>query len=492
MKSELRKIWYSGLRLFVLLTIIPVFGGCSLLGHPANTVKKEVKEPAPAVERYDGEKSREIAYIYTARKELSLTFNGMGDRETMTALLDELDAYGVKATFFLPGMRVAEEPEIAKAILARGHEIENNTLSQLDMNGLDYDSIYKEIRLANEVIERETGIQPRYIRTRSGVYPEDVPLAAAHLGMKAVVSYNINPKDRDMQSAEEIGEYVARYMSRGGIISMNTDINPEIVAAVKYIAQAADDIGYQLITLDELVENGGIRKSLEEIPGYDAAHINPDYNDANYELVYKVNTDRKEVALTFDDFGSDKTVTQILDILEEYDVKATFFLRAKGVEDNPNLARAMLEGGHDVANHSYSHPVVTTLTPEELQEDIVKAHQVITEAIQEPPVMLFRPPTGVVDDLRAKAIAAAGYPIIAMYDVTTLDWDTSNTADDIVNGVMSKTEEGSVILLHMLDDLHTIEALPRVLTGLKDKGYTFVKMADMIEDHNYAAGERKS
>lgn len=123
----------------------------------------------------------------------------------MTALLDELDAHGVKATFFLPGVRVAEEPDIAKAIAARGHEIENNTLNQLDMSTLDYDGIYKEIQLANEVIERETGVKPRYVRTRSGDYPEDVPLAAAHLGMKAVVSYNINPRDRDMQSAEEIG-----------------------------------------------------------------------------------------------------------------------------------------------------------------------------------------------------------------------------------------------------------------------------------------------
>ena len=92
-------------------------------------------------------------------------------------------------------------------------------------------------------------------------------------------------------------------------------------------------------------------------------------------------------------------------------------------------------------------------------QDVVKAHQVITEAIQRP-VMLFRPPTGVVDDERAKALAVAGYPAIAMYDVTTLDWDISNSADDIVNGVMTKTQKGSVILLHMLDDIHTIEALP--------------------------------
>jgi peptidoglycan/xylan/chitin deacetylase (PgdA/CDA1 family) len=95
--------------------------------------------------------------------------------------------------------------------------------------------------------------------------------------------------------------------------------------------------------------------------------------------------------------------------------------------------------------------------------------------------MLFRPPTGVVDDQTGKVIAATGYKVIAMYDVTTLDWDSKNSAKDIVNGVLTQTQNGSVILLHMLDDIHTIEALPVVLESLKSKGYTFVKMVEMVK-----------
>lgn len=434
------------------------------------------------IQRYTGEKSREISFVYTARRELSLTFNGMGDQDTMTRLLNELDEYDIKATFFLPGMRVAEEPDIAREIMSRGHEIENNTLNQLDMLNMNYEQIYKEIKLSNDVIEQETGIRPHYVRTKSGDYPGDLPLVAAQLGMDAVVSYNINPRDRDMQDAKAIGDYVKQYIHRGGIISLNTDINPEVIPSIPYIVEAAEEIGYTLVTLDQLIQNGGERKPLEQIAGYDAAKLNLDYQDADYRLIYQVDTDQQHVALTFDDWGSDKTVTRILDILAEKKVKATFFLRAKGVEDNPNLARAMVVGGHDVANHSYSHPVVTSLTPEALQEDIVKAHQVITEAIQQQPVMLFRPPTGVVDEERAKAISAAGYPDIAMYDVTTLDWDANNSAEDIVNGVMKQTGKGSVILLHMLDDIHTIEALPEIIDNLQSKGYSFVKMADLIKE----------
>ncbi|WP_289138482.1 polysaccharide deacetylase family protein [uncultured Brevibacillus sp.] len=464
----------------VIMMAVGLLSGCSMFGEKEEA-SQTVEPPVEKITRYTGEMSKVIPYVYTARKELSLTFNGMGDPKMMAQILNELDANHIKATFFLPGMRVAEEPNIARDILARGHDIQNNTLNQLDMKKLSYEQIYKEIQLSNEVIKKETGVEPRFVRTKSGDYTDDVRLAAAHLGMAGVVTYNINPKDRDMKDAKAIGDYVTRYISRGGIVSLNTDINPEVIPSIKLIAKAAEDIGYKFIPLSELVKNGGERKPLEQIPGYDAVKVNPNYQNARYKLVYKAETNKKQVALTFDDWGSDKTVTKILDILAEHDVKATFFLRAAGVENNPNLARAMVEGGHDVANHSYSHPVVTTLTPEELQKDLVKAHQVITEAIQQQPVMLFRPPTGVVDDQTGKVIAGVGYHDIAMYDVTTLDWDNKNKASDIVNGIMTKTENGSVILLHMLDDIHTIEALPIALEGLKKKGYTFVKMADLIK-----------
>ncbi|MNO29876.1 Peptidoglycan-N-acetylglucosamine deacetylase [compost metagenome] len=480
--KQINKFW----RMTTMILVFSLISGCGWIGGEKGSGGENADDPSKelVVERYTGEKSREIPFVYTSKKELSLTFNGMGDKATMISLLDELDKYGIKATFFLPGMRVAEEPDIANEIVDRGHEIENNTLNQLDMSKMDYEQIYKELKYTNDVIQKETGVSPKYVRSKSGDFSDDLLLVTAQLGMKAVVSYNINPKDRDMKSAKEIGEYVEKYISRGAIISLNTDINPEVIASIRYIANAAKEIGYQLIPLDQLVDNGGVRKPLEQIPGYDAAKMNPDYENQKYELIYKVNTKNRHITLTFDDFGSDKTVTKILDILAEHDVKATFFLRAKGVESNPNLARAMVAEGHEVANHSYTHPVVTSLTPEELQKDLVKAHQVITEAIQEQPVMLFRPPTGVVDDERAKAIAAVGYPEIAMYDVTTLDWDASNSADDIVNKIMESTGKGSVILLHMLDDIHTIEALPRVLEGLKSKGYTFVKMSELIKEHD--------
>ncbi|MCI3922749.1 polysaccharide deacetylase family protein [Paenibacillus sp. TRM 82003] len=466
----------SGLLGWTLAALL-MLSGCGLSASPA----EEPASSLPSFMRYEGEMAPAIDSVYTTRKEIALTFNGLGDAETMRRLLNKLDEHGMKATFFLPGMRVAEEPEIPEEILRRGHEVGNNTLNRLDMSSLDYESVYEEIRLTNEIIEEKLGVVPKFVRTKTGDYTDEVRLATAQLGMRGVASYSINPRDWDGKSAEAIGSYFWEHMRRGGILSLNTDMNPDVVPALDRIAEAVDDVGYKLVPLSELVDRGGVRKPLEEIPGYDAASLNSDYRGANYDLVYSVDTDRKQVALTFDDWGSERTLSKLLDILHAYDVKATFFLRANGTEHTPNMARAMVEEGHEVANHTYSHPVLPKLTAERIQEEVVRAHRVITEAIQQQPSMLLRPPTGAIDSESAQAVAATGYTMIAQYDVTTFDWDPNVTAETIFNEVMTQTGPGSVILLHMLDDIHTLEALPAILEGLREKGYTIGTFSELLQ-----------
>lgn len=476
-------VWRRGLAWLKVPLIVAVAASLASCGWIRGAGDDQNEEPAPTkteAVRYEGEPSKVIPFVYTGGRELSLTFNGMADEETMERLLDELDKYNVKATFFVPGMRVAEEPALAQEIVRRGHEIENNTLNRLDMTNLPYDKVYREIHLANQIIERETGNKPQYVRTKSGDYTDDIRLAAAQEGMKAVVVYSLFLHNWQGESEQEKYLYIRKYMTRGGIVTIDTEEFDSAIEAIPMIVKAASEVGYKLIPMEQLISHGGERKPLEQLPGYDLVRINANYEHTKYRLIYDQQTDKKQIALTFDDWGTDYTVTKILDILDQYKVKATFFARAKGVEANPNLARAIVEEGHDIANHSYSHPVVTTLSADDLQKDVVKAYQVIMEAIQQQPTMLFRPPTGEIDAHTAEVIAAVGYPNIALYDVTALDWDSNNSANDIVNSIMKQTEKGSVILLHMLDDIHTLEALPVVIEKLKSEGYTFVKMADLI------------
>ncbi|GIQ69804.1 polysaccharide deacetylase family protein [Xylanibacillus composti] len=419
--------------------------------------------------------------VYTSRKRVALTFNGMADLDTMTRLLQELDKHQMRATFFLPGMRVAEEPDVVGMIAEAGHEIANNTLDQLDMSSWSAEQIVEDLQLTNELIERETGLSPRYVRTRSGDYTDEMRRAAKALGMEAVIGASINPRDRDGQSAAEIGAYVDRFLHRGAVILLNTHLNPEIVDAIGHIAEAVERQGFVAVPLGELMGEGTVRKALEEIPGHDAAQLNLDYANTDYLYITSLPNGENKIALTFDDWGSEKTINHILETLASYNVKSTFFLVGDGVERNPNLARAILDEGHEIANHTHSHKVVTTLSPEELQEDVVKAHRVLTEALQEQPLMLFRPPTGEIDENASRIIAATGYRTIVNYDVTALDWDVNNRAEDIVSTILERTVDGSIILLHLHDHIHTPEALPDVIEGLQDRGFTFVKVTELLE-----------
>lgn len=435
----------------------------------------------PQIVQYTGSPSDAVSMVYTTKRELALTFNGMADKATMKKLLDLLDTYKIKATFFLPGMRVAEEPDIAKLIAARGHEIENNTLNRLDMKKLPYDQMVKEIKLSNDVIYKKTGVKPLYMRTMLGDYTNNVRLAAAQGGMKAVVGTSLFLHNWENETPLQKSNYIRKYINRGGIIALDTQENKTITESVKLIAEGAKNVGYQFVRLDKLMRDGGKRKPLQQIPGWNAALINTNYAAATYNVMYNKQDDpKKEVALTFDDWGSDYTVTKILDVLSSYKVKATFFLRADGVERNPNLARAIAEDGHDVGNHTYSHPVITTITPAQIQQEIVKAHKIITEAIQQQPTMLFRPPTGVGSESTLKVVGATGYHNIANFDVDPEDFDKSRTAAQIVQTIKDGTKNGSVVLLHMLDDKHTIEALPSIITTLRDQGYTFVRMSELM------------
>ncbi|WP_245823433.1 polysaccharide deacetylase family protein [Metabacillus halosaccharovorans] len=450
----------------------------TLTGCAFKKSEPEITAVSPKMEIPQKEKEAKpaITQIATTEKKMALTFNGLSDKETMLNLLEELDRLGIKSTFFLQGMRVAEDPELAKEILARGHTIQNNTLNHVLPNKLNYEEAYVEVALANKIFQEHLNIQPSYIRSRSGDSSQSLEEAAAQLDMQ-VISNTINPQDSKMQSAEDIAAYIKQFSNRGAIIQLNTYINPEVIRAIKLIYNDAVASGYTLTTFEE-VEKGNYLT--EEKPSTNHLAVNPDYEESKPTIIHKFSTKDKEIALTFDDWASDEGISKVLDILDTYHIKSTFFLIGTGVEKNPQLAKLIVERGHEVASHSYSHKVVTEMDPLDLQEDIVKNDQVLSYALQEKPVNYFRPTQGILDTKSAKAITATGIDYIIQYDVTSLDWDMSRSDQEIFNRVVDRVEPGSIITMHILDKSHTVTVLPSIIENLQQKGYTFRTISEMI------------
>lgn len=198
--------------------------------------------------------------------------------------------------------------------------------------------------------------------------------------------------------------------------------------------------------------------------------------------IYCVETDKKQVAISFDAaWGNDDTQT-LIDILKEYDVPATFFVVGSWVDKYPESVKALADAGHQIQNHSNTHPHMPQLSKAQMKDELESCNNKIEAATGVRPTLL-RPPYGDYDNALIETTESIGMKTI-QWSVDSLDWKDSSTADSICKRVTSKVCPGSIVLFHNDAD-HTPEALPTILKCLKDDGFEFVFISDLIYKENY-------
>lgn len=197
--------------------------------------------------------------------------------------------------------------------------------------------------------------------------------------------------------------------------------------------------------------------------------------------IYSVGTDEKKIAISFDAaWGNDHT-RPILDILDDYGFKTTFFLVKFWAEKYSEDVSEIGKRGHEVQNHSATHPDLTTLSPEMITREIEDTGAVIEEITGVKPD-LFRPPFGAYDNKVIETLEGLGYKVI-QWSVDSLDWKEIS-ADQIVERVLSRIEPGSIVLFHN-DATYVEEYLPRILDEVKARGYEVVPIGQLIYRENY-------
>jgi peptidoglycan-N-acetylglucosamine deacetylase len=181
--------------------------------------------------------------------------------------------------------------------------------------------------------------------------------------------------------------------------------------------------------------------------------------------------------MTFDD-GPNKTLTpKLLDILATHHIKATFFVIGENAADHPEILKQAVGEGHEIANHSWSHPNLGKMSDEAVRRELRKTDDTISAAIGSRPT-LFRPPYGSITTRQKHWIHDEfGYRIIT-WDVDPLDWKRPG-ASVVCNRILKETRAGSIILSH---DIHpgTIEAMPATFTQLQAKGFKFVTVTELL------------
>lgn len=193
-------------------------------------------------------------------------------------------------------------------------------------------------------------------------------------------------------------------------------------------------------------------------------------------------TRRKLIALTFDDAPDTVHTEKVLDILKKYKVKATFFLVGFKMERHPEVTERIYEEGHDVGNHSYSHPNFTEYSSQSIfKEQILKTEKLFQETLGVRPKMI-RPPYGQIRDGQIRQLEKKGYKIIN-WSVDSFDWHPKkNAPQNIIERVLDYIHPGAVVLLHAggLNKENTIEALPKLIIALKNNGYQFATLEDLL------------
>jgi peptidoglycan/xylan/chitin deacetylase (PgdA/CDA1 family) len=195
-------------------------------------------------------------------------------------------------------------------------------------------------------------------------------------------------------------------------------------------------------------------------------------------------SDRRQVALTFDDGPNPPYTQQVLDILRAYDAKATFFVEGEAAAAHPDVVKQESELGMAVGSHSYAHSEDLVLAGSADFEADLKRAEVVLEGILAYRPRLYRAPYGHTSDTMLRGLYRAGYVSIG-WDIDSQDW-SDVTSDQIVENVLSEAHPGGIVLLHdgglgggNPNRTATLEALPRILEGLRQQGYELVTVPDL-------------
>ena len=197
--------------------------------------------------------------------------------------------------------------------------------------------------------------------------------------------------------------------------------------------------------------------------------------------IYRVRTDEKKIAISFDcAWGVDYT-DALLSVMEKEQVKCTFFMVEFWTEKHPDYVKKIFDAGHEIGTHSATHPYMSKLDKTAIERELYSSSMAI-EKITGKKVEVFRPPYGDYDNLLIDTAYSMGLYTI-QWDVDSLDWKDLS-AKEILNRVVSRVKSGSIVLFHN-QGLHTAQALPNIIKTLKSEGYEFVPIGELIYRDNY-------
>lgn len=509
----------------------------------------------------------QIDMVYTTERAAALTFYGISHREALDHVLTAMQRLGAQGTFFVSEADIQERPDAIKAIIDAGHEI---GAAILPKQGLDYASVCEQLYVVDDLMSQRFGVN---IQLASQVYDTvtaEVREAVSAMGLRLIGYSTVIDTSGSRGGAQTLiqtlfksADYTIR---RGqilyfrmdysqldsnlaaqvlqqlytGVLQNTANITNGAVYALKGVSRLLNGAGTYLYPVPDshLLPGVGNKifagqlqnlSAVKQSAFIGARYIgNPDVSTVNQlpgfakkelsmlDITGKINTKGANVIfLTFDDWGTDRSINRLLDVLQKHQVKATFFIRTAYVNANPNLLRAIGAQGHDIGSHTENHLPLANytadntfegLTPAQLQalrQDVVLSHQTLRRIVgdmkneQGRPVLttLFRPPTLAVSKQGLETIFDCGYTYSVSGDFSTGDYgvDSAQTLfNHLTQGMaisgqdqLRQISAGSIVVMHMSDTARYMpEALDQFLTwnAAQPAGsrFAFARLSDYL------------
>lgn len=490
------------------------------------------------------EPAKQITMVYTTERAAALTFGGLGNSAELTGVLDALKSASATAIFYVAKSETDACEDDIRRILAAGHDL---GIAIQDSETGDESALLKEILLVQSILQTKFGYTKELpLHPVSGSANETLLKAAAAGGFTVLSSsYSIAQNDLLRETdAQTILDAVLPashgVLRRGEIIHFqmkryqnSNAVTGELVKLLSttrniYALRSAMDILHndeytyvfplpeesilpsvadkiypgQLDNLDVFAE---MKSRYLGIDWVDRSAYLPGFSREEIKQLDKkgiVVNDNNMVFFTFDDWGTDGTITKLLDVLKKHDATASFFVRTNFVLSNPNLLRAIALDGHAVGSHTDSHfplstvndtgKLYTELTDHqvtELSKDLVTSYNKLQSIIGDIEVngqpalcRIFRPPTLAVGFGGLKTVLDCGFTYSISGSSTTEDYKATS-AEKLANLLKRKTKSGAVFVMHMSDNsVYTADALELYFTQMEQQKapFRFCRITDAL------------
>ncbi len=495
-----------------------------------------------------GKLAEPINNLQTSIAATGYAFYGINRIDELIDILDYLDASGGVGTFFVTTEDITNHPEQIKMLIDRGQSIGLAAFSHEDINV--YSACF-ELLNAKTLLEEQFNYKDiKLVMQPWGDISDAVKEATSAIGCE-LLSYDLSVASSDNKNSYGANQLMDSIfgekdfgIKRGQIVFFRMDYfdKPNIIAEFikkldetkniyptldifQMIHSTGQMYNYPLLSQDIIQEvkdrvymgqlndevfdiaqeyyvGNEYINTTSQLPGFTRSEVR------KLDRKGRVENEDNAVFLTFDDWGTDISVTKILEVLAKHNVKATFFVRTNYVVDNPNLLRAIGMEGHSIASHTNNHLPLSvdpdndwdfdSITEEEaleLQQDIVDSYNILQSIVGDmilengKPVLsrIFRPPTLAVSKIGMEAVYDCGFTYIVNGDYTTHDYE-AESAEYLYKNLVRNTRSGSVVVMHMSANcVYTAEAVDMFLTYNEtlpeDERFTFARLADyLIED----------